>query len=198
MFRERDPFLATAAAAVSHHERLKPPDPDDAPSDPNEHFLEANSQPQELREAALWAVLDTHEGEGADAVKGTLNAAVELYKLYRERDEEGLTEEVIQWLSVGKRPTEQLSHAKLLKGFLQARRGEYEKARKSFENAFSGKATEADEFDGQRMQSLADEFFGCLHRMGNKGGEPTNDKLIKDFWRRFTPDVANRPPKPKG
>ena len=197
MFRERDPFLATAAAAVSHHERLKPPDPDDDPSDPEEHFLEANSQPPELREAALWGVLDAHEGEGADAVKGTLNAAVELYKLYRDRDEESLTEEVIQWLGVGKRATEQLSHAKLLKGFLQARRGDYERARKSFENAFSGE-TRPDEFDRQRLESLAEEFYGCLHRMGNQGGEPNSEKLIKDFWRRFTPTSPNRPPKGKG
>jgi serine/threonine protein kinase len=199
MLRERDPFVAVAAAGVSHHERLKTPDPDDDPSDPEEHFHDADSQPAELREAALWGVLDAHEGEGADAVKGTLNAAVELYKLYRDRDEESLTEEVIQWLGGSKRATEQQSHAKLMKGFLQARRGDYEKARKSFENAFNSKSsTEPDEFDRQRLQSLADEFYACLHRMGNQGGEPTSDKLIKDFWRRFTPAAANRPPKGKG
>ena len=109
----------------------------------------------------------------APAMSDMLNAAVELYKLYRDRDEEYVVEELIQTLGASNRPTEHKVHAKLFKGFLQARRGEYEKARKTFLEVVEGtKTTEADEFDRQRLQSLAEEFTGCLHRMGTRMAAP--------------------------
>lgn len=198
MFRERDPFVATAAAGVTHRERLsKNLDLDH--SDPEVHFDEANAQPLELREAALWGVLETLQSRDPDEIRATLNAAVELYKLYRDRGDEALTEEVIQWLGAPDEVPEKKALAKLFKGFLQVRRGEYEKARKSFSDCLEGtKTTEPDEFDRQRLQSLADEFYACLQRMGNQGGKPSSEKLIQDFWRRFTPAPSNRPQKGKG
>ena len=197
MLRERDPLVGVAAAGVSHHERLNK-NLDLDRSDPEVHFDEANAQPPELREAALWGVLESLQSSDSDEIKATLNAAVELYKLYRDRDDEALTEEVIQWLGATNRFPEQKALAKLFNGFLHVRRGEYEKARKSFSDMEGNKTTEPDEFDRHRLESLADEFYACLHRMGNHGGKPSSEKLIQDFWRRFTPAPSNRSPKGKG
>jgi len=52
-FRDRDPFQIPTAN-ISHHERLKPANPDDeSPADPEAHFEQANKQPPALREAAI-------------------------------------------------------------------------------------------------------------------------------------------------
>jgi len=199
-FRDRDPFQLPTTN-VSHHERLKPASPDDeSPADPDAHFEQANKQPAEQREAALWQVLDVNQSPEPDSVKATLNAAVELYKLYRDRDDESLAEELVQWLGEKDRQTEQHRLARLLRGFLQARRGEYDKARASFDNAFHEskqgiKQIDPEEFDRQRVQSLAEEFYACLRRMGVSGAD--KDRLLSEFWRRYTPNAPNRPPKGK-
>jgi eukaryotic-like serine/threonine-protein kinase len=196
-FRERDPFAVAAASPVAPYRPKLAGDAIDS-SDPETHFDKANRQPAESREAALWGVLEAHQVGEPDAVSATLNAAVELYVLYRDRGDESLIEELARWLDANNRVHEQKSHARLFRGFLHARRGEYENARKSFLAAVEGdNTTEPLEFDRRRLQTLADEFNACLYRMGDQGGEPANGKLHTQFWRRFTPAPPKGPPKGK-
>ena len=196
-FRERDPLAA--AVGTSSAQKYRPPKPNGAaidPSDPDEHFLEADSAPMGMREAALWSVLDAHQSTDPESVKATLNAAVSLYKLYRDHDDEALTEELVRWLGASDRKPEHRTYALLFEGFLQTRRGDYEKARQTFDAAFRGKdTTEPDEFDRHRLQAIADEFGACLQRIPNQSGELSSDKLLAQFWRRFIPAAPKSPTK---
>jgi tRNA A-37 threonylcarbamoyl transferase component Bud32 len=196
-FREHDPFAASAESSIPYPERFRAAGLEIDPTDPEVHFHEANAQPAAAREAALWGVLEAHQSSDPDEIKATLNAAVELYRLYRDRDDEHLVEEIVQWLGATNRLPEQKAHAKLFKAFLHVRRGEFERAKKSFGELLEGtKSAEPNEFDAARVEALAEEFHACLHRMGGQAGD--SKKLIADFWRRFTPLPPTRLPKGKG
>jgi tRNA A-37 threonylcarbamoyl transferase component Bud32 len=195
VFRERDPFAAPIAAAEY---RPKAVDAGTVPSDPIEHFEEAHGSTAERREAALWGVLDAHHSTEPESVSATLSAALELYRMYIASDDEALVEEVVRWLSDSSRGTEQRTYGSLFNGFILARTGDAEKARKTFDAALRGKTTtEPGEFDRSRLQSLAEEFNACLHRLGSEGGEPSSERLREAFWRRFTPQAPTRPGKGK-